>query len=123
MKERLHEEIKKLIALLVIGFLYLLFVLATGVRIPCIFNLVTGLQCPACGITRMLVSVSKLDFISAFHYNPVLFVTLPVILGCLINERITYIRKGYNKLNPFCSFFLWLETAILIIYGIIRNIG
>jgi len=32
-----------------------------------------GLPCPACGLTRAGLSLVRLDFVGAFHYNPSIF--------------------------------------------------
>ena len=123
MKERLKKELRVLTILLIAGFCYLIFVLITDIRIPCIFKVITSFDCPGCGITRMCVAIAGFDFAAAFHYNPVIFVTLPLILGCLVYERVTYIRTGHNKFHPLHDILLGTEIAVLIIYGVIRNIG
>ncbi len=123
MKARLRKEVIKLAIILFIGFAYLAFVLITGWRIPCVFKVATGFDCPGCGITRMCVSVAKLDFVAAFRYNPVIFTTWPIILGCMAYERITYIKNGVHKMPLVCNIFLCIEIILLLAYGVIRNIG
>ena len=123
MKARLQKELKLLAIILLIGFAYLAFVLITGWRIPCLFKVATGFDCPGCGITRMCVSIAKLDFVAAFRYNPVIFTTWPVILGCLAYEKITYIKTGVRKLPLICKILLCIEIVLLLTYGVIRNIG
>jgi len=83
----------------------------------------TGFDCASCGITRMIVSAVKLDFAAAFSFNPVLFVTLPFVVICLLYERITYIKTGRKEMHPVCKVFLFIEIAILLVYGVVRNIG
>lgn len=123
MKERLKKELKRLAIIVSTGVIYLIFVSVTDIRIPCVFKVITGFDCPACGITRMFVSIAKMDFKTAFSYNSVIFVTLPLIIGCLAFERITYIINGQVSQNRVCKFLLWSEILVLIIYGVIRNIG
>ncbi|MBE7041857.1 MAG: DUF2752 domain-containing protein [Ruminococcaceae bacterium] len=123
MKARLHKELQRLAIILLIGFAYLAFVLITGWRIPCIFKVITGFDCPGCGITRMCVSIAKLDFVAAFRFNPVVFTTLPLMLGCIAYERITYIKYGICKNPLICKIFLCIEIILLLAYGVIRNIG
>ncbi|NLD47964.1 MAG: DUF2752 domain-containing protein [Clostridiaceae bacterium] len=45
--------------------------LGRGIQIPetCFFKLVTGYNCPSCGLTRSFISISHLDFVNAFRYN------------------------------------------------------
>lgn len=123
MKARLYKELQKLAIILLIGFAYLAFVLITDWRIPCIFKVVTGFDCPGCGITRMCVSIAELDFAAAFRFNPVIFVTLPALLGCLAYKEITYIKTGVHKMPLLCNIFLYIEIILLLAYGVIRNIG
>jgi hypothetical protein len=57
---------------------YLLF-WPTQYRIPCVFRLCTGLQCPGCGTTRALTALIKGDFVAAFNYNQLIWF-IPVFL-------------------------------------------
>ena len=121
LKARLREIIKKYAILLGIGLAYLIFVLITGFGIPCIFHLITGLQCPGCGISRMFVSLAKLDFVSAFKYNSFVFITGPFLLAYVIANEIKYIVTGNNKMGKW-EIFLWVESALAIAFGVLRNI-
>lgn len=71
----MKKKVLKIYAyILIIGGVYALWGLLTGKFIPCFYRLTTGFECPGCGITRMFISMFKLDFVSAFHYNPFMFV-------------------------------------------------
>lgn len=122
MRNRLIKELKKCAVLIVIGIVYLLFVLRTNIMLPCLFRLKTHLLCPGCGITHMVTALARLDFKAAFKANEALFITLPIVLLVLIFEEIRYIKSGTRKLCKTTSVFLWAETVILILYGIIRNL-
>ena len=122
MKKRLQKEVRMLIILVLIGFAYYGFISITCISIPCIFKMITGLKCPGCGITRMFESLFCLDFKSSFEYNPVVFSTLPIIIGCIAYERIRYIKYGTSKPSTKCNIFLWIELFVLITYGVIRNL-
>ena len=54
---------------------------------PCIIYLVTGLPCPACGLTRAFISLARLDLRQALAYHPLFFVVPFVPL--LAMKRIT----------------------------------
>lgn len=41
--------------------------------IGCFIKHFTGIPCPGCGITRALFALLRLDFASAFNYNPLIF--------------------------------------------------
>ena len=133
-KKRLYGVLKKYGIILGIGIAYMIFVLITGWGIPCVFNKGSelifkyvlhvsreGLQCPGCGISRMIISIVKLDFVSAFKYNPFLFITGPLLLAYCAADEIKYIITGKNNMGKW-EIFLWVEGVLAIIYGILRNI-
>ena len=122
MKERLRQTVKKYVVGLTVGALYAVWVLCTGIGIPCLFRTITGWQCPACGISRMLLSLLRLDFRAAYAYNPFLFVTAPLLLGCLIGSDVHYIKTGNSSLGKWI-FLLWGEIVFALIFGVWRNIG
>ncbi|MBQ9773804.1 MAG: DUF2752 domain-containing protein [Clostridia bacterium] len=112
---------KKYLIVLGIGMLYLLFVLGTGIGLPCVFYLLTGWQCPSCGVSRMFLAVTRLDFAAAFHYNSFLFVTSPVILFCIVAPDVCYVRTGRCSLGR-ASVLLWIEIALAVAFGVFRNL-
>ena len=101
---------------LAIGLSYMLWIRLTGLKIPCLYLMTTGLRCPGCGMTRMLLSLFRLDFTAAFSYNPVVFVlfwiwnliALLYFFGRLRNPRFLYVLLG-------------LSIAILVVFGLLRN--
>ena len=111
----------KYAVLMFIGTAYLVWVLITDIRIPCPFYLLTNLYCPGCGITRMLMSIAKLDFYSAFYYNPLLFVTLRFILAVLVVSEVRYVKNGERTIGVL-KYFLYAELILLLLFGIIRNL-
>ena len=99
MRNRLKEVLKKYLIILAVGVLYLIFTLTVKVSIPCPIKLITTLDCPSCGITRMLQSLAKLDLKGAYGYNQFLFITAPLILFCLFYAEYNYIKKGTHALG------------------------
>ena len=122
MKANIKKLVKRHIAVLLIGFVYLFIVLKFRVRIPCPINFATGLLCPACGITRMFASLAKLDFLGAFNHNPVIFASLPLLFAVYITELVRYVKYGKVKLLPFSNIMIYTLIIILIAFGILRNI-
>lgn len=113
---------KKLIITLIL-FLLLIGYLILGnyfhFYIDCPIKKITGLYCPGCGITRMLSSILSFNFYQAFRYNPLLFISLPIILFLLIESIITKKEPLYNKIPTK----IWVTIIIIFIfYGILRNI-
>ncbi len=88
--------------------------------IPCLIHKITGLYCPGCGISRMLISIVKLDFYQAFRYNPFLFILLVAYLIYQIIKLITYKLLTIEiKLNNKVYISILVST---ILFGIIRNL-
>lgn len=90
--------------------------------LPCIFREITGWKCPGCGVTRMCMSIMKMDFVSAFYYNPVVFLMLPTLAVMLIYQSAVFIKKGTMKISKIMEKIIVLMIIILIIFGIMRNI-
>lgn len=122
MKKRAIKETKKLIILLIAGISYYLIFKYTNFGIPCIFYKITGFLCPACGISRMLTACLSGDFCSAYGYNKLLFITLPMIIFVLFAEEMRYIKTGNRKLLKSSKIFIYIEIVLLIAFGIARNI-
>lgn len=120
-KKRFRETVLKYAIILLIGVAYLIFVRCTGIGIPCLFYEITGLKCVGCGISRMLVSLSRLDFVTAFQYNSFLFITGPFILLYLAICEVRYVFYGSAKMGKW-GIFLWVELVLAIVYAVLRNI-
>ena len=107
------------ILLLILLIIYLLLGNYLHLYIDCPIKKITGLYCPGCGITRMFLSLLKLDFYQAFRYNPLLFITLPVFLFFIGNAILTKKTPLYNKVPDK----IWIVVIVLFIgYGVLRNI-
>lgn len=107
---------KKIVLVASIGLIYFFIVSLTGFGIPCIFHLITGLQCPGCGITTMIVDIFSFDFKGAFIANQFIFITWPFIAFEIF--YLSY-NKGKNKIN---NIVLVIYLACLISFGLIRNL-
>ena len=121
MKKRFLRVALRYGILLSAGLAYYLFVSLTNVGIPCPFRLVTGWQCPGCGISRMLIAFIRLDPVTAFHCNPAVFLTGPFILFFLIRSDADYIRTGRSSVNKYQIFWI-AELVLLLVFGVVRNL-
>lgn len=113
-----------------ISYILLLFLFLTyyyfinvyfGFYIPCIFNKTTKLLCPGCGVSRMLISISRFDFYTAFTYNPIIFCGLPFILYILTKQTFHYITDTKFIMSKIENCLLFVFLIILLLFGIIRN--
>ena len=53
----------------------------------CPFYALTGLQCPGCGTLRGLHALMHLQLADAWHFNPAMIVSIPVIVSFLLFPR------------------------------------
>ena len=109
-------------ALAAVGFVAVVYILGKfGVGIPCIFHVITGLDCPGCGNTRAAQALMRLDFAAAFGYNLLFPVEFGYLAWVIILSSIRYLKKGdFSYHPPFIP--LDITVGILIIaWGIIRN--
>lgn len=121
MKKRLAAEISLISVIFAAGLVYFFVVTLTPLKIPCFFHELTGYMCPGCGVTRMIISMVKLDFYSAFGYNKALFVTMPIILYLVFSVERKYVITGKRYLEKWERYLAYGEIAVLVIFGIVRN--
>jgi len=89
---------------------------AYGFYPPCVFRMLTGLQCPGCGTTRALHHLLHGRFEEAFRLNPMLFVLMAVALFAL--PSVLRGRQPGFLMKPW---FAWTAFAVLTSYWIVRN--
>ena len=86
----------------------LLLLNLTPPRFPlCIFHYVTGLDCPLCGLTRAMVSLARLHFVEAIHYNALSPLAAVMLLA------------GIWK-HPAASRIWVVGAAAFAVYGLLR---
>ncbi len=89
----------------------------------CPFHLLTGYQCPACGIQRAAYQLLHLHIKEAFYYNPFLVISGPYALLLI---WVTWIvpQPRFSKLRAFCHHTITVRTYILltVIWWIVRNL-
>lgn len=109
-------------ALVAMAFVAVVYILGQfGVGIPCIFHVLTGLDCPGCGNTRAAQALMRLDFAAAFGYNLLFPVEFGYLAWVIILSSIRYLKKGdFSYRPPFLP--LDITVGVLVIaWGIIRN--
>lgn len=108
------------IILFVLGVSYYLLITYTPVEFPCSYYTLTGKMCGGCGTTRMVLNLLKGDFIAAYSYNPLSFLTLCfwfiVSLG-LLTTKPSFFRNGY-----FLSISGIVTISAFIIFTVIRSL-
>lgn len=104
----------------ILGLSYFLYIKITGNSIPCFYYTNFGIQCPGCGLTRMFLSLSRLDFVSAFKYNPFMFCVLSLWTAV---GTCAFIGKPKFAVKPWVLYSLLGATALgYVVFGVLRNI-
>lgn len=117
----------------IIWTLAVLLVLAAGVYIlvrfdpmqsvvypKCVFHEITGLYCPGCGAARAFHALLHGRFLEALDFNPLLVVTLPVIIIMVVLELVGWLRN-----RRYGIFHMWQAialVALIITYTMLRNL-
>ena len=121
MQKRRNKVIRIALVSLGTGALYALFVRLTGLWIPCLFNLVTKLKCPGCGISRMFFALFRFDFVSAFHSNAAVFCLMPLMIAAAARYAYVYIKYDRIKDRAADTAVIFM-IAVLVVFGVLRNI-
>lgn len=111
-------------------FVPLLFVLGlvgvwlseTGHGIPCIFHAVTGLQCPGCGVTRMLSALLHGDWRGAWESNAAILTLSPVLAGLVGLSLVRWIRTGSARLPRWADAVTVVCVVLLLLFTVARNL-
>jgi len=122
MKKRVYNLVIALSLIVGLGMGYAFFFVKTGIAIPCMIHLVTGLYCPGCGVSRMCLSILQGDFYLAFRYNPLLFLILPLLGFYFIRQAVNYIRGVKWQMSNWESIVWKVLVVVLIIFGVVRNL-
>jgi len=68
--------------------------LGASIAIPCLFTLLTGHHCWGCGLSRALWSLFQGDFLTAYRYNPAIY----LLLGFFIYRGIKTYLSGNQQI-------------------------
>ncbi len=103
-KEKLIERLKLCLS---IGLIYLVLSIFS---IGCPLRFISGIPCPGCGMTRAVWHALQLDFISAWYYHPLFFLT-PLILLLFLFE--SYLPQKLTRIVWGLLLALFLLTYLL----------
>lgn len=120
-KERLRRVLLIWGGLGLLGLVYAWIVSRFG-GIPCIYRTVTGLRCPGCGVTHMCLSLLRGDLAGAFRANAAVLCLLPVLTWLLVHQSVRYVKQGTLRLLPWEEKLTWAMAAVLLLFGVARNL-
>ena len=83
---------------------------------PCMFRILTGIPCPACGGTRTGIYLSHLQFLKAFKMNPLfclIFISLALwgintLVGMFLGNNMTIMLSKKEK-----QILKWIVILVL----------
>ena len=105
-----------------VGALYALETQTLGLFVPCPLHLLTGLKCPACGITTAILALLHGDVGAAFAANPGLAFSLPVL-----GPYLCWLLWGWVRQRPARGRAVNAVGVGLIVYfavwGVWRNLA
>ena len=122
MKKRALKLLALLTVLAVGGAIYTVVCKTIGFGIPCLVNVLTGLQCPGCGISRMFISLIEGDFVSAWYYNSCVLGMLPLFIYFAIRLSFGYVKKNSLNLYKAENIILVIMIVILLLFAVWRNL-
>lgn len=119
--KRKKEIARTIVEIFLFGMVYYALLRFTHFFIPCPIKLLTGYQCPGCGISHMFMDLFSGNLQGAFQDNPFVFVILlPGLLYASFKGK-QYIEKGETT-------YSYLETGLLcmvlfgaIVFTVVRN--
>ena len=103
-----------------IGIVYYIFIKFSPITPACPFRTLTGFLCPVCGISHMCVSIIHGKFGDAFHANPLLFTTWPLIVAELIYN--SYLNISQKERPLWNRILICVYGAAALVFTIVRNI-
>lgn len=122
MRHRVKKSLRALLLLLLAGLCYAGFYQTTGIGIPCVVHLLTGLYCPSCGISRMCIHLLHGEWEAAMRSNPAVFCLLPLFAALAGWIELRYWRTGSRKLTRSQSAAAWGMVIIMLLFGVLRNL-
>ena len=89
----------------------------------CPFRLLTGWNCPACGLQRALHALLHGRFQEAFSYNYFFIVSIPFLIALLIAEVLKQRHRGQDFIRAVeHPFIARTYIVFFIVWGIVRNL-
>ena len=120
--QRLRKIMIGMSVCLLLGMLYALWLSLGGPGIPCIFHVLTGLDCPSCGVTHMCMALLRFDIAAAWRANAAILCLLPVLLliaGSMIGR---YVKTGETRPQRWVSVLIRSTIIVLLLFGLARNL-
>ncbi len=103
--------------IVVIGLFYFFNPSSSGFFLKCPIYYFTGLHCPGCGTQRALHALLHSDFQTAWQFNPLIFLMIPLFAYFVSSKIFGWSGEWLNNV-----YFIGFCILFLIAYFIIRNL-
>lgn len=91
--------------------------------LSCPFKYATGYHCPGCGSQRAIYQLAHGNLGSAFSFNPLMVLSLPMVIYGVGIKAWNYLFSTQYSIGLFNSnFFIYTFFTIVILYWVLRNI-
>lgn len=102
--------------------LYFIFDPGQSLLAPkCFFHVITGWQCPGCGMQRMIHALLHGQWADAWHYNAFLVCLLPLLLlmifAAIFRTRFSRLYMALNSVT-----MILVISISMLLWGVIRNL-
>lgn len=95
---------------------------AAGFGVPCLFHLLTGLDCPGCGATRMAAALLAGRPAEAWRSNPGLLLAAGPLAAATLGCCLHWLRTGDPRPGRWETVLFSLCLAGLLFFGALRNL-
>lgn len=122
-----NKFVKITLMTVVLGGLFFVFYIFNPAQhsffFPCPFKLITGYHCPGCGSQRAIHQLLHGDVISALRYNPLMVLSLPILIYGLGITAWNFIYETQYRVKLFYnSAFIYGYFGLVVFYWAFRNI-
>ncbi|MGV8017998.1 MAG: DUF2752 domain-containing protein [Ignavibacteria bacterium] len=88
----------------------------------CLFYTVTGYYCPGCGGLRGTHELLHLEFFQAFHFNPFVFVTTPLIFYSALYYAYFLLTGRDLPAVPYNKYVITTAAILTLAFWVARNV-
>ncbi|TMQ91938.1 DUF2752 domain-containing protein [Actinomadura soli] len=88
----------------------------------CPFLAMTGYYCPGCGMMRLVHALAHGDVGTAFGFNPLVFVLLPVFGYMFVRWTVLGARGMPMRSALFRPVVVYSFVGVLAVYWVVRNL-